>query len=484
MMFIEYLNGHVLFSLLVLVLALSNGWMLWLLFARQKELREGLALDLANKMNFARIQEELRQKSLLLEKSEEEVKGLSRQNQDLLQKLVRLETENMNITRNRDEQKEFFKNSANQLEKSFQGLASQALEGNNRVFLHLAQQVLEKETNIHKTDLQKRDESLQLLLEPIKQTLFKYQDYTQELEVERKKAYAGIEAELRRVTEASGALSKATVALKDALKKPNIRGRWGEVQLRNCIELAGMSEYSDVKFQDSTLVGEGQRLIPDMTVRMPGGRTVVVDAKTPLDAFLASLEAETTEQKALEMARHGRHVKDHVKKLSSRAYGEILAESADFTVMFLPNESFLYAALESEPDLVEYALQKKVLIATPPTLVGLLKVIRFGWNEEKLAANAFKISEVGKELHKRLCDFVESYTNVGKALEKARHEYDTGWMRLDRRVLSQAKKLEVLGAKSHKSFVDSGFPPLVESKILEESSTDLDSESDRLTEGR
>ncbi|MCB0362543.1 MAG: DNA recombination protein RmuC, partial [Bdellovibrionales bacterium] len=254
MMFIEYLNGHVLFSLLVLVLALSNGWMLWLLFARQKELREGLALDLANKMNFARIQEELRQKSLLLEKSEEEVKGLSRQNQDLLQKLVRLETENMNITRNRDEQKEFFKNSANQLEKSFQGLASQALEGNNRVFLHLAQQVLEKETNIHKTDLQKRDESLQLLLEPIKQTLFKYQDYTQELEVERKKAYAGIEAELRRVTEASGALSKATVALKDALKKPNIRGRWGEVQLRNCIELAGMSEYSDVKFQDSTLV--------------------------------------------------------------------------------------------------------------------------------------------------------------------------------------------------------------------------------------
>ncbi|MCB0385700.1 MAG: DNA recombination protein RmuC, partial [Bdellovibrionales bacterium] len=240
------------------------------------------------------------------------------------------------------------------------------------------------------------------------------------------------------------------------------------------IELAGMSEYSDVNFQDTTRMDDGQLLIPDMTVRMPGGRLVVVDAKTPLDAFIASLETTDPEVRDAEMIRHGRHVKEHIRRLSTRAYGETLDDSADFTVMFLPNESFLYAALESEPDLVEYALQRKVLIATPPTLIGLLKVIRFGWNEEKLAANAKLISDAGKELHKRVCDFIEAYTGVGKALDKARQEFDVGMMRLERRVLVQARRLEKLGAKSAKSLPDGlGEDDLELPEVIEESTPEL-----------
>ena len=285
---------------------------------------------------------------------------------------------------------------------------------------------------------------------PLKESLEQYQKRVSDIELARTRAYTSIEDQLKTFSELSQNLSKETSALKDALKKPHIRGRWGEVQLKNCVELAGMSEYSDVTFQDSTDGAEGNRLIPDMTVRMPGGRLVVVDCKTPIDAFLASLEAQNDDVRQAEMIRHGKHVKSHVQTLATKDYGKNIEGAADFTVMFLPNESFLYAALESEPDLVEFALQKKVLIATPPTLIGLLKVIRYGWNEEKLAENASRISKEGQELHKRICDFVDAYVNVGKHLDKAREEYDKGMSRLERRVLVQARRLEKLGAKSHK----------------------------------
>ena len=307
----------------------------------------------------------------------------------------------------------------------FKGLADDSLKANNQYFAEL--------------------------MKPLKEQIDKFHDHSQKLEVDRQKSYTRVEDELKRVIQSNFELQNQTKALKDALKKPHIRGRWGELQLKNCIELAGMSEYADVNFQDHTTLDDGQRLIPDMTVRMPGGRIVVVDAKTPIDAFMSSLEATTDTDRDNEMLRHGRHVKDHVKKLSSRAYSEALKDSPDFTVMFLPNESFLYAALETQPDLVEYALQKKILVATPPTLVGLLKVIRFGWNEERLTENAERISEAGQELHKRLVDFVSAYINVGKHLDKAKSEFEVGLSRLESRVIVQARRLEKLGAKSTKA---------------------------------
>lgn len=333
---------------------------------------------------------------------------------------------------------------------AFQSLAASALKSNNEQFIVLAKEVLERQSQAAKSDLSQKQQAVAALIKPIQETLDKYQKHVGDLEKNRGESLARLETEIKHVMETGRALSLETRALKDALKKPHVRGRWGELQLRNCIELAGMSEYADVTFQDASHDQDGDLMIPDMTVKMPGGRVVVVDAKTPIDAFIASLEATTDEMRNAEMARHGRQVKDHVRRLATRAYSEKLVGSPDFMVMFLPNESFLYGALEAEPNLVELALEKKILIATPPTLVGLLKVIRYGWNEEKLARNAQQISEAGKELHKRLVDFVETFVDIGKHIDKAKEKYDTGMRSLNSRVIVQARRMETLGAKGNK----------------------------------
>ncbi|MGE3683967.1 MAG: DNA recombination protein RmuC [Bdellovibrionales bacterium] len=340
-----------------------------------------------------------------------------------------------------------------ELSELFKGLASSALESSMGQFLNLAQSTFARAQEIQKIDSEQRHKDMDALIKPMAEALQGYRSQLDLLEKDRQRAFHTIDHELKRVSEAHLRLARETTALKDALKRPHVRGRWGEVQLRNCIELAGMSEYADVSFQ-TVASDEGGRHIPDMIVRMPGGRSVIVDAKTPIEAFMSSLEATTEELRTSEMIRHGRHVKDHVKRLSTRAYTDVIKESADFTVLFLPNESFLYAALEVEPDIVEYALEKKVLIATPPTLVGLLKVIRFGWTEQRLAENAQRISEMGQELHKRLCDFIETYVNVGRHLDKAKEEYEKGRTRLESRVLVQARRFESLGAKSKKSLLE------------------------------
>ena len=362
---------------------------------------------------------------------------------------IRFEQESVHLKQSLQEQKRVLEETEKRMLESFSFAAQKALEGNTEKFVDMAKNMMSKESESIKGNLDSKQLKLENLINPVKESLERYQKVAQDMEVERQKSYTLVEKELRQLAETGLKLTKETEGLKNALKKPHVRGRWGEVQLKNCIELAGMSEYSDVSFQDSSEV-DGKVLRPDMIVRMPGGRVVVVDAKTPIDAFLAAMDAQTEEEQSIELARHGQHVKDHIKKLSQKAYQDHVASSADFTVMFLPNESFLYAALETQRDLVEYALEKKILVATPPTLIGLLKVIRYGWNENKLAKNAQIISEAGQELHKRIVDFVEAYLGVGKHLDKAKLEYETGLKRLNSRVLVQARKMEGLGAKGTK----------------------------------
>ena len=357
---------------------------------------------------------------------------------------LRLMKENARILREYDVlkiqsevEKSAWQKAEEQFKDTFKSLATTALEGNNQQFLNLAQ-------NTFKQQGITQEHHLSQVVTPLKEALERYQSQILTEEKGRERILATLDQELKMLT-------RTTTALKDALKKPHVRGRWGEIQLKNCVEMAGLAEHVDFKLQEYTNDDAGAALYPDMTVKMPGGRSVVVDAKTPLDAFISAIEAVTDETRHVEMTRHGRHVKDHVKRLSQKSYYEHLPDAVDFTVMFLPNESFLYAALENEPDLVEFALQRKVLIATPPTFIGLLKVIRMGWNEQKLADNAKKISELGQELHKRVCDFAESYTTVGKHLERASEEYNKGKARLESRVITQARRFEALGAKSHKS---------------------------------
>jgi len=343
-------------------------------------------------------------------------------------------------------QKETLKN---EMEVTFSKVATQSLKNANDHLLQMAQEKMSSQNRTSQLDLEKKQAQIKNIVDPLKSTLSQFFAEVSAMEKERQRSYALVENELKKVVENSTELSKETRALKDALKKPHVRGRWGELQLKNCVELAGMSEFADVSFQEVN-ESEGKKLIPDMTVAMPGGRRVFVDAKTPLDGFIASLEVSTEDKRAHEMARHGKQVKNHVIDLSRKSYGESLGESADFTIMFLPNESFLYAALETQPDLVEFAMAKKILIATPPTFVGLLKVIRYGWNEDKLAKNAQEISEIGIELHKRVANFVESYQAIGKALGQAQDSYEMGLKRLNSRVLVQTRRMEKLGAKSSK----------------------------------
>lgn len=375
---------------------------------------------------------------------------------DLQQKVVQLEAQDKQWQQKFFEAESRNQNSmqlTQQMRETFQALSLQALEGQTKQFVEYAQQALSKHTELAKADLDKRHTVFDGTLAPLKTAVESLQRQAAEMEKERQRSYQSVETELRRVIESSSQLSQETRSLKNALKKPHIRGRWGEVQLKNCVELAGMSEYADVNFQDINIT-DGQVLIPDMTVKMPGGRIVIVDAKTPIEAFMSSLEATNDEQRALEMQRHGSQVKEHIKNLSQKSYYENFKSSADFTVMFLPNESFLYAALETQPDLMEFALDKKILIATPPTFVGLLKVIRHGWIEDRQTKNAARISEIGKELHKRIVEFVANFQNVGKSLARATESYEKGLNQLNTRVLVQARRMGELGAKSNKDLPD------------------------------
>ena len=392
----------------------------------------------------------LRKSSQTIEKLQTKIEGLQKEKQEGELTITRLEAELHSSKESLVSEKRAFMESREQLKDTFRSLASEALEGNNRQFITFAKQILEKENLQGKSDLDKKKVAIGELIKPLGVALENYQKQVEEMEKSRQRSYSLVENEIKRNSEINTQLSRETLALKDALKKPHVRGRWGEVQLKNCIDMAGISDYSDIQMQDAHIGDEEKRFIPDMTVKMPGGHLIIVDAKTPIDAFITYLDAKNDEEKKNQLIRHGQQVKKHIKKLSTKEYQSQIKGSADFTVMFLPNESFLYAALEGEPNIMEYALELKVLIATPPTLVGLLRVIRYGWNEQKLAKNAEKISETGKELHKRVSDFLLAYTSVGKHLDKAKGEYDSGLKRLNSQVLVCAKRLEDLGAKSAK----------------------------------
>jgi DNA recombination protein RmuC len=318
-------------------------------------------------------------------------------------------------------------------------LAKDVVDQNSEAFLKQAE-----------AKLQLHQKTFEGTLLPLKESLKRVDEQAQSLESARQKAFGEIAKGLENVVASSQSVAREAGGLKDALKKPHVRGRWGEAQLQNCMELAGMSEHCDITFQDS-FEGEDGRLIPDMTVKMPGGRLIVVDAKTPREAFDEYIEAPDEDTRKAALLRHGRQVLSHVESLAKKDYGVRKDHSPDFVVMFLPNESFLYAALEGQPNLVEAALAKRILIASPPTLVGLLKVIRYGWTETRLADDAQKIAKEGAILHKRISEVFANFANLGKNLDNAKSAFDTAQYNLNSRVLVSARRLEALGASSGKT---------------------------------
>jgi DNA recombination protein RmuC len=359
------------------------------------------------------------------------------------------ETQNAELRRSLDEQKALLDRAQEKLSDTFRALAAQALAANNEGFLTLAAEKLGAARKQTDDALAARQQAIDGLLKPVKESLDRVDTKIQELERERGQAYGRLTELVRGLSESHSKLSSETGNLVRALRAPAVRGRWGEIQLKRVVELAGMVEHCDFVQQESLETPDG-RLRPDMIVRLPGGRNVVVDAKVPLEAYLDALATDSDEARAEQLRRHAAQIRAHVLKLSAKSYWAELPCSPEFVVMFLPSEAMYSAALQEAPSLIEEGVGKQVLLATPTTLIALLQAVHFGWRQELLAENAQAISAQGRELHGRLAVMYEHWTKMGRDLERATESYNKAVASLEGRVRPAMRKLEELGAASDK----------------------------------
>ena len=350
-----------------------------------------------------------------------------------------------------------FEQTQAQARDAFKALAGDVLKQSNEAFLQLAGERFKGEQTEAAKQLEVRKQAVEALVKPLRETLDKYNSAVHDVEKTRKEAYGALRTQLGSMVDDQRLLKKETANLVQALRRPEVRGRWGEMQLRRVAELAGMIDRCDFDEQVSVKAGAGA-LRPDMVVRLPNDRTIVIDAKTPLDAYLSAIEASDETQRRTFMETHANQIVKKVADLSGKQYAEQFARSPDFVVLFIPGESFLYAAVQIRPDLLEHAMSKQVVIATPGTLISLLKAVALGWREERIAENAERISSLGQELHKRLCDTVGHMTKLGGSLEAAVKAYNRFVGSFETRVMVSARKFEDLGADSNKALPEQVDP--------------------------
>lgn len=332
-----------------------------------------------------------------------------------------------------------------ELANAFKALSAEALKTNNTSFLELARTTLERFQSQAKDDLDQRRLAVEHLVAPIKESLVKVDGQIQHLERARAEAYGSLLGQVRTLAESQERLRTETGNLVTALRAPAVRGRWGEIQLRRVVEMAGMLAHCDFIEQVTASVDD-RRLRPDLVVKLPGGKNVVVDAKAPLQAYLQAVEAPDEETRDARLGDHARQIRQHMAKLSMKSYWEQFQPAPEFVVMFIPGEAFYSAALEQDPGLIEEGVSQRVLPATPTTLIGLLRAVAYGWHQETVAESARAVSELGKELHGRLAVLGDHVTRLGQHLDRAVSTYNQTVGSLERRVLPAARRFSELGA--------------------------------------
>ena len=330
-----------------------------------------------------------------------------------------------------------------ELKAQFKALATSALESSNASFLQLAKGTLEKYQSEARGELEKREKAVETMVKPISDSLKQVDEHVRELEKSRAEAYGNLTSQVASLLKTQEALQTETGNLVKAMREPQARGRWGELQLRRCLELAGMLNYCDFREQ-VTVSRDDRNLRPDVIVKLPGEKNIVVDAKVPLAAYLAALEAPDDAIRKERLTDHARQVRQHIDTLSSKSYWNQFEPTPEFVVLFLPGEVFFRAAMDADAELIEYGVSRKVIVASPTTLIALLRAVAYGWNQKNLAESARVISGEGKKLYQRLSAMAWNFEDIGKRLGGAVESYNKAVGSMERSVFPVARKFPEL----------------------------------------